>query len=95
MSNYIIYTDSACDLSKDILDSWGVKFAELSFKFSSEDKLYRNSEIAPKEIFDRMRGGETGKFKLGWQGRYTKFVNIEYNENEQNDSKNKKDDSRE
>ena len=61
MSNYIIYTDSACDLSKDILDSWGVKFAELSFKFSSEDKLYRNSEIAPKEIFDRMRGGETGK----------------------------------
>lgn len=61
MSNYIIYTDSACDLSKDILNSWGVKFAELSFKFSSDDKLYRNSEIPPKEIYDRMRGGETGK----------------------------------
>ncbi len=61
MSNYIIYTDSACDLSKDILDSWGVKFAELSFKFSGEDTLYRNSDIAPKDIYDRMRNGESGK----------------------------------
>jgi len=61
MSEYIIYTDSACDLSTDILNSWGVKFAELSFKFSGEDKLFRNSEIPPKEIYTRMRGGETGK----------------------------------
>lgn len=68
MSNYIIYTDSACDLSKEILDSWGVKFAELSFKFSGSDEVYRNSMIPPEEIYARMRKGETGK---------TSAVNIE------------------
>lgn len=61
MNDYIIYTDSACDLSTDVLNSWGVKFAELSFKFSGEDTLYLNSEISPKQIYDRMRSGSTGK----------------------------------
>lgn len=68
MNNYIIYTDSACDLSKEILDSWGVNFAELSFKFSGSDEVYLNSMIPPEEIYARMRGGETGK---------TSAVNIE------------------
>ncbi len=61
MNDYIIYTDSACDLSKEILDSWGVKFAELTFKFSGSDKEYLNSMMPPSEIYSRMRNGETGK----------------------------------
>ena len=38
----------------------------------SEDKNVAECIIA------KQRSGETGLFKLGWQGRYTKFVNIDY-----------------
>jgi len=38
----------------------------------SEDKNLAECIIA------KQRSGETGTFKLGWQGRYTKFVNIDY-----------------
>lgn len=38
----------------------------------SEDKNMAECIIA------KQRSGETGMFKLGWQGRYTKFVNIDY-----------------
>jgi len=32
-------------------------------------------------IIAKHRSGETGMFKLGWEGRYTRFLNIEYDEN--------------
>ena len=38
----------------------------------SEDK--NNAEV----IIAKHRAGETGMFKLGWRGMYTKFVNIDY-----------------
>ena len=44
----------------------------------SEDKNVAECIIA------KQRSGETGMFKLGWQGRYTKFVNIDYTAEEPN-----------
>ncbi len=48
---------------------------------------YYNKESAKKNIAEviiaKQRSGSTGKFELGWQGRYTKFVNIDYTANEQ------------
>lgn len=61
MNEYVIYTDTACDIASEILESWGVKFASLSFQFSNDETVYKNSSIPTKEIYDRMRGGETGK----------------------------------
>lgn len=61
MNDFVIFTDSGCDLAAAILSDWGVKEVELTFKFSGEDKEYKNSEISPKEIYDRMRSGDTGK----------------------------------
>ena len=43
----------------------------------SEDKNMAECIIA------KQRSGETGTFMLGWQGRYTKFVNINYNVSEE------------
>ena len=37
MNEYIIFTDSACDLSTDVLRSWGVKFCSLTFSFDGEE----------------------------------------------------------
>ena len=47
-------------------------------KEKSEDKGLAECIIA------KHRSGEVGMFKLGWQGSYTKFLNIERNENDQN-----------
>lgn len=44
---------------------------------------YYNEESTEKNIAEvniaKQRSGSTGTFKLGWQGRFTKFVNMEYN----------------
>lgn len=50
--------------------------------------LYRDDYYNPDSeeknvaecIIAKHRSGEPGKIKLGWQGQYTKFVNIEYRE---------------
>ncbi|MBR4173041.1 MAG: DnaB-like helicase C-terminal domain-containing protein, partial [Clostridia bacterium] len=43
---------------------------------------YYNPDTQDKNIAEiniaKHRTGEVGTFKLGWQGKYTKFVNIEY-----------------
>ncbi|MBQ7751665.1 MAG: replicative DNA helicase [Clostridia bacterium] len=43
---------------------------------------YYNPDSSDKNmaeiIIAKHRMGETGTFKLGWQGKYTKFVNVEY-----------------
>ena len=43
---------------------------------------YYNKDSQEKNIAEviiaKQRSGSTGTFKLGWQGRYTKFVNIDY-----------------
>ena len=43
---------------------------------------YYNKDSEDKNIAEciiaKQRSGETGMFKIGWQGRYTKFVNIDY-----------------
>ena len=61
MNEYVIYTDTACDISSEILESWGVKYASLSFQFSNDETVYKNSMIPTGEIYARMRAGETGK----------------------------------
>ncbi len=53
--------------------------------------LYRDEYYNPDSedknlaevIMAKHRAGETGKFKLGWQGKYTKFVNIDYRAKEE------------
>ncbi len=47
---------------------------------------YYNEESTEKNIAEiniaKQRSGSTGTFKLGWQGRFTKFVNMEYSVSE-------------
>ncbi|MDD6735194.1 MAG: replicative DNA helicase, partial [Clostridiales bacterium] len=48
---------------------------------------YYNPDTEDKNIAEvniaKHRAGETGMFKLGWQGKYTKFINIDYRAQEQ------------
>ena len=61
MNDFIIFADSACDLSPEILAEWGVDFRSLTFRFDGEEKLYSNSDMPIKEFYDRMRGGAVAK----------------------------------
>lgn len=61
MSDYVIFTDSACDLSVETLKEWGVGYGDLTVCFEGQDKIYANGEISPKEFYERMRAGEHPK----------------------------------
>lgn len=61
MNEYTIFTDSACDLSADILRSWGVKFCSLNFAFDNESRSYSNYELPAPVFYEFMRNGKTAK----------------------------------
>ena len=61
MNNYVIFTDSGCDTSTDILNEWGIIKKDLTVRFEGSDKEYLDSEIPVKEFYQRMRDGEVAK----------------------------------
>lgn len=61
MNNYVIFTDSCCDVSPELLAEWGVPYANMTFTFDGEDKEYIDSDISNKEFYNRMREGAHAK----------------------------------
>ena len=61
MNEYVIFTDSCCDISPELLAQWGVPYANMTFTFDGEDKEYINTDITNKEFYDRMRKGASAK----------------------------------
>lgn len=66
----------------DLRESGAIEQDADMVMFLYRDEYY-NKDSEEKNIAEciiaKQRNGETGTFKLGWQGRYTKFVNIDYN----------------
>lgn len=61
MNDYVIYTDSACDIKPALLREWGVGFSSLTFRFNDSEKEYSNDEMDIKEFYDKMRAGGVAK----------------------------------
>ncbi len=61
MENYRIFADSACDLKPELLDSLGVGYLNLTFRFVGDDKEYENGDMPVAEFYDRMRKGSVAK----------------------------------
>lgn len=61
MSEYIIYTDSGCDLAPEIYAEWGVPYKQLTFRFEGNDTEYADGDIPSKEFYEMMRGGAVAK----------------------------------
>ena len=61
MQEYIIFTDSCCDISPALLDTWGVPYANMTFCFDGEDRAYINTDISNEDFYDRMRQGACAK----------------------------------
>ncbi len=57
MNEYVIFTDSCCDISPELLAKWGVPYANMTFSFDGEDKEYIGTDISNHDFYDRMRQG--------------------------------------
>lgn len=61
MSNYQIYTDSACDIKPALLAEWGVRYRELTFRFDDSEQEYSNNEMDTPAFYQKMRDGGVAK----------------------------------
>jgi len=61
MNEYVIFTDSCCDVSPELLKEWGVPFANMTFSFEGDSREYIDTDISPAEFYERMRGGAAPK----------------------------------
>ena len=61
MKNYLIFTDSGCDIDSAILKEWGVESIDLSFRFEGESREYLASEMEIGAFYDKMREGSVAK----------------------------------
>ena len=61
MRDYVIFTDSACDLKPELLSQWGVPYRSLTFRFDGDEKEYSNDDMSVVDFYDRMRAGGVAK----------------------------------
>ena len=61
MNNFLIFTDSACDIYPDVLTEWGVGCVSLAFRFDHIDKDFKNEDMPIGEFYRNMRDGHIAK----------------------------------
>ena len=61
MNNYVIFADSSCDLSNEMMVERGISSVSLSFRFDDSNKEYTNDGMNIKEFYDKMRDGGVAK----------------------------------
>ena len=61
MNEYIIFTDSSCDLSAEMISERGIYSSSLSFRFNDADVEYTNDGMDIKEFYEKMRSGLVAK----------------------------------
>lgn len=61
MADFVIYTDSGCDIAPSLLADWGVRSCSLTFRFDDEDREYSSEDMTVRAFYDRMRAGGTAK----------------------------------
>ncbi|MBQ9608916.1 MAG: DegV family protein [Lachnospiraceae bacterium] len=60
MNDFVIFTDSGCDTSQDVLDKWGIIKKDLTFRFN-DGVEYHDSEMSSSEFYQRMKDGDVAK----------------------------------
>jgi len=61
MNNYVILTDSACDLKSEFLKELNVEYINQIFYFEKEEIEYSNEDMEVGVFYNRMRDGESAK----------------------------------
>lgn len=61
MKDFVIFTDSGCDLPVEFLKELDVRCLDFTFRFDGEDRDYSNADIPIHEFYERMRQGASAK----------------------------------
>ena len=61
MKEYVIYTDSGCDIKPELLREWGVASSHLTFRFEDSEKEYTGVDMTSAEFYNKMREGGIAK----------------------------------
>lgn len=61
MNPYTFFVDSSCDTPAEILEQWGVKCIDLTFRFVDTSTEYKNSEIDVADFYSNLRSGRDAK----------------------------------
>ena len=57
MRDFVIYTDSACDIPPETLAEWDVGYSSLTYTFEGDERQYDNYELDYPAFYDRVRRG--------------------------------------
>lgn len=60
MSNFEIYTDSSCDLPKEMIEQYDLKVMQLEVTIDDNPPVL-NRDIEPKELYNKLRNGSMAK----------------------------------
>lgn len=61
MRDYVIFTDSACDIQPELLAEWGVPYRCLTFRFEGNETEYSNDDMPVAEFYQKMKEGGVAK----------------------------------
>jgi DegV family protein with EDD domain len=61
MNDYVIFTDSSCDLSIEEATKRGLVCLPLTFRFADEDKEYANYDMPISAFYERVKAGGVAK----------------------------------
>ncbi len=61
MAEYILVTDSACDILPEKLQEWGVEVRRLPYLFTDDGAEHLDNDRPAKEFYDEMRSGRVAK----------------------------------
>ena len=58
MNEYVIFTDTACDIVPEILDEWNVECIDLLFREVSSEKTYTQRDMPTDQFYQKMKEGQ-------------------------------------
>lgn len=61
MNNYVIFTDTGCDINAKTLEQWNISCVDLKFRFDGEDRDYVTKDMLPTDFYQKMREGKVSK----------------------------------
>jgi len=61
MNDYVICTDSACDINPTMLEKWGIRYLSMSFIFQGSPTEYLKHDMEIGEFYQKMRDGGIAK----------------------------------
>ena len=61
MRDYVIITDSSCDITPELLTQWEVPCVSLSYKFDEDAASHGNYDLPFDQFYERMRKGSVAR----------------------------------